>query len=508
MKKFQIILYLLFTLHIQAQNPGDLDVNFLQTGIANIDYSSLANDFSATAIQADGKIVVAGQANGHPLIGRMLANGNWDMSFGIGGIWIDVQSPLSSFNDVAIAPNGNIYATGYEYLNTVNDYAIVICLLSNGYGDATFGTGGYVKKDLKLGRDFGKSILIQPDGKILVGGGAAYTSPSTGIVTLSKFVFRLNSDGTDDTSFGAGTGYVTPQFGNGFVSDMAIYNGTIALSFASRPYLYYYSSIEVISLLDMSDGLEVNNATCNYYAGSGSQGLTRLAFASDGTLWAAISYSPNVFTFPETDFYKINTNISNGTFNIFAYTYYFNEATAILPNQGGFFVAGPLTSGGQSDVINFDSNGLLDFSFATQGIFQTDGVYNANIRDMKFTPNGKLVAVGISPSIYHSNTQSIEDDGFAMVLHTQNSVAIESTMPTPSFQITPNPNKGAFQIVWQTLASDAKLSIWDINGRNHYSAHFSKYTKDAHLDINLPKGLYFVKMETEKGDFTQKIIFE
>lgn len=505
MKKYLFFIMLGLGLHIHAQMPGDLDVNFLQTGIAYMDYAEVNNHFTATAIQSDGKMVVAGEASGHPFIGRLLANGNWDMSFGTGGIWTDFQSPMSGLSDIAIAADGKIYATGYEDINNVNSYVIVISLGADGALNTAFGSNGYIKKDIHLGKDFGKTLLIQSDGKILVGGGATYTSPTTGITTIYKFIFRVDANGGDDTVFGAGAGYVSPQAQYGYVSDLAIANGIIAVSYASAPYVSYYESITAISYLDIADGLEVDHATCNYYAGSGKQGLSRIAFATDGTLWAAITYQPNTSSSPETDFYKINPNISNGTFNIFSYTNYFQEVTAILPFQGGFFAAGPANGGGKSDIILLNSSGLLDFGFATQGKFETDPVYNGHIRDMKFTPNGKLFAVGISPSIYHANTQSIEDDGFAMMLHTQLSSDIDDIHSEIGLSVYPNPANAHVTIIWDKPLENVALSIVDMQGKTHFVTHISTHVSSFSLPLALAPGIYFVTLATDAGIFTQKL---
>src|SRR5471030_346351 len=58
------------------------------------------------------------------------------------------------------------------------------------------------------------TVLIQPDGKILMGGYFTQLHPYGGAATASNFIARLNHDGTVDTTFGANA--------NGVVRAMAL----------------------------------------------------------------------------------------------------------------------------------------------------------------------------------------------------------------------------------------------------------------------------------------------
>jgi uncharacterized delta-60 repeat protein len=56
-------------------------------------------------------------------------------------------------------------------------------------------------------------ITLQPDGKILVGGNFSTYNDGTGSVN-SRGLIRLNDDGTVDTSFNVGNGFITQENGN------------------------------------------------------------------------------------------------------------------------------------------------------------------------------------------------------------------------------------------------------------------------------------------------------
>jgi uncharacterized delta-60 repeat protein len=63
---------------------------------------------------------------------------------------------------------------------------------SDGTLDTTFGSNGIVIQPIGSRDDFGISLAIQPDGKILLGGYCGY----------NFCIARFSSNGTLDTSFG------------------------------------------------------------------------------------------------------------------------------------------------------------------------------------------------------------------------------------------------------------------------------------------------------------------
>jgi uncharacterized delta-60 repeat protein len=74
--------------------------------------------------------------------------------------------------------------------------------------DKTFGSGGKVTTRIGPAGSDARAVVVQPDGKIVVGGRADQTDGSTGSFGLARF----NRDGTLDTTFGSG-GKVRTSFG-------------------------------------------------------------------------------------------------------------------------------------------------------------------------------------------------------------------------------------------------------------------------------------------------------
>jgi len=165
---------------------------------------------NSIAVQADGKILIAGYSNDGStddfVITRFNADGTLDTAFG-GGDGI-VSTPIGAGEDkgwgVTTQLDGKFVVGGHYFNGTNQDFAL-IRYNEDGTVDSTFGASGIVTTPLGSGVNQALSITIQPDGKLLLGGRG-----STGGQTFA--LVRYNTDGSLDTSFGGGDGIVeTPS---------------------------------------------------------------------------------------------------------------------------------------------------------------------------------------------------------------------------------------------------------------------------------------------------------
>ena len=151
---------------------GILDTTFNSSGYFIQDIASGGDFGLSLAIQSDGKILLGGYCLAGSVkfcIGRFNSNGTLDSSFGTGGYFIqDIASGDDYGYSLAIQSDGKILLGGYCY-DASNKFCIAR-FNSNGSLDSSFGTGGYVIQDIASGDDYGRSLAIQSDGKILLGG--------------------------------------------------------------------------------------------------------------------------------------------------------------------------------------------------------------------------------------------------------------------------------------------------------------------------------------------------
>lgn len=186
-----------------AQVPGSIDHSFNPTDMGFGNGDGANGRIKAIATQADGKTLIAGQftmVDGHPRsrVARMNEDGSLDTGFDAGPM--APNDPWDNLNTVATQPDGKCIIAGMiSSVNGVPRYGIAR-LESDGSVDQTFdpGTG-----PLTSGGWWGGTqvVLVQPDGRILVGGEfVSFNGTPRGCIA------RLNTDGSVDNSFQPGTG--------------------------------------------------------------------------------------------------------------------------------------------------------------------------------------------------------------------------------------------------------------------------------------------------------------
>jgi uncharacterized delta-60 repeat protein len=192
---------------------GKLDLSFNATGKATADFGKL--DYAhSVAVQSDGKIVVAGDAEHGDgrifAVARFNADGTPDISFNTTGkLTTDFGSGNAEARGVAVQSDGKIVVAGYASPNNIENVALVRCN-ADGNLDTSLGGTGKVITPVALSGSNATSVALQSDGKIVVAGFAVDSSGRCYDFAL----VRHNADGSLDTSFNDG-GKVTTPIGNG-----------------------------------------------------------------------------------------------------------------------------------------------------------------------------------------------------------------------------------------------------------------------------------------------------
>jgi uncharacterized delta-60 repeat protein len=196
---------------VRYNTDGTLDTSFDGDGIVTTDLGSEFDDATAVAIQSDGKIVVAGDTEQNVALARYLPNGKLDPTFNAGGTVVS-NIGTNEANGVAITPGGTILIAGTRVGPRGDRDPFVASYGPSGKLNLGFGTFGVAQADLSGGEDFGEDLTLDANGNIVVVGSASSATVSD--MALARF----KPDGTIDTTLTTdfhGTG----DFGNALAID-------------------------------------------------------------------------------------------------------------------------------------------------------------------------------------------------------------------------------------------------------------------------------------------------
>jgi len=405
----------------RSGSDGGLDATFTPNPSTFNFGDGTAIDYQSVVRQPDGKLVVAGNADSNGslatddiILRRYNSDGSIDTSFGVNGTFIwDSGGGWDYAFSVALQADGKIIVAGKSDTGPLNGM-VLLRLNSDGTLDTGFNALGYAVFKPTANIPVARRVRVQPDGKITVGGWLWSASNMDGLLV------RFNSDGTLDTSFN-GSGYTLfnspsnyhdsfkdftlmpdgrivvsglSHNGTSFESLVARYNsdGTFDTSFNTTGYKIFNTSIDN----HYGETLALQNDGSIYSAGaisgtnSGNRNIGYLAhILADGTLDTAFGTAGLAqYLYGATG----NTN--------------FTEIT--LQADGKIIVAGnrsPAAGNGDAVVMRFDAAGVLDASFGDGGVtaLNIPGSGGGDITSILLQPDGKLIAIGNDYAAVNTN---------------------------------------------------------------------------------------------------------
>jgi uncharacterized delta-60 repeat protein len=344
--------------------PGALDPAFGLGGRVATDFDHSTDIAQAVALQKDGKLVVVGQTytnndfSGEDFaLARYHPDGTLDTSFGVGGrVTTDFPGLAAVPSAVVIQPDGKILVAGgaFPLFTFLGDFKIAR-YNPDGSLDAGFGTGGIVTTSFPGQGSYAFALALQQDGRI-VAAGTDYVDFSSDESSDTDFALaRYNPDGSLDASFGLG-GQVTTDFDG--------------------------SNDDVLAVLVQPDGRIVA-------VGSAENLRTFYDFA-------LARYEPNG---------RLDTNFgARGKVRTDFGDQGFDRAEAAVLQPDGRIVAAGFAIGQQGAPENFAvaryaADGALDPSFSGDGLRQVSfGSCCQAAHGVLLQPDGKLILVGYPDS--------------------------------------------------------------------------------------------------------------
>lgn len=362
---------------VTSFGPGEFDPS-LVSGLG------FNGDVIAVAVQADGKILIGGNFTSYDgmsynRIIRLNSDGSPDNSF-LSGSGFSSPYFMTFVNKIIIQPDGKILVAGFIDSYDGTSIGGVVRLMPNGVIDNTFsstalaplamelqadgkivvGTSDFSAILVRLNSDGSldgswnpgsgpdnsvKTIAIQPDGKILIGGNfSSYNS------TPFPYITRLNTDGTLDTSF----------------------------SSASSP------NGDVMSIGLQSTGKIIVMGQFSTYGGYSINSIIRLN--SNGTIDSTF-LSPGAFP---------TEGVPGSLYSLLIQ----NDDKIIVGGNFSNYIKSSVTTT-VSGIIRINTNGTVDSSFVT-GTGLTTQFGFGTAQSLALQPDGKLI-VGGTFALYNGN---------------------------------------------------------------------------------------------------------
>jgi uncharacterized delta-60 repeat protein len=392
------------TITVTVRGPaGSLDTTFGAGGIARNPVGKAADYGYAAALQADGKLILAGSVYGPQFedfgIVRFTRDGALDTSFGSGGkVVVDYAGGRDIARAVAVQADGKIVVAGSSASSSDPERFGLLRLNADGTLDTGFGTGGKVTTVFSgSATDRASALLIQPDGKIVAGGQASFSSGTSGVdFALARYL----PSGALDTGFGTGgqvTTPISPSGGSDKIAALALQGDRIVAAGGDTFQLARYTAS---GSLDPSFG--TGGRVIQVFAGNNS-GATSIAVDAQNRLvvgghdqmnTAAVRLSRDGVpdpTFGSAGRTVLKLNPRN-----------WNVATSVAVQTDGKVIVGSWVYEGLSSNDNFavtrlGENGQIDPDFGTGGTTMTRGPAGkrATARAALLQPDDRIPATRI-----------------------------------------------------------------------------------------------------------------
>ncbi len=507
---FILHLFFINSSYIYAQ-AGSLDTAFSNDGFTSKQINTYQYDGARMALQSDGKIVVSKSvSNGVDedfALFRFNIDGSIDSTFDFDG---QATTAIGLANDqnycLAIQTDGKIVTAGITLNASIISSVAIARFNTDGSIDSTFDSDGIVTTTIGVNSNFIKDMKIQTDGKIVLAGinfnGSNY----------DFLVLRYNSNGTLDPTFDT-DGIVISAIGPSYdvANSLVIQpDGKIILggyssdgSFEDFAIVRYNNNGSLDNTFD-SDGI----ATFNLSIGDN---ITKLTLQPDGKIvaggfvFSGIGYKNVLLR------YNPNGSLDN-TFDLDGYVTTLIGAgssinSLIVQSDSKIITAGGSNDSlyGQITLVRYNSNGSIDNSFDSDGIVKTrfTNLSNETATDILLQSDGKYIVTGYS----------LQDTNKAIALARYKSVGAvgikDMELLDENIILFPNPTSSMITLDLGELAPEkTSIILTNLFGQKLIEKNHLENKVELLEIANLNNGMYFVKVKNQDHEITRSILIQ
>jgi uncharacterized delta-60 repeat protein len=453
---------------VRYDTSGGLDSSFNGIGKTFTDFTGPTNaSADGVALQADGKIVVAGTVSGEFALARYNTDGSLDATFGSGGRAFTQFSQPAVAAGIVLQPDGRIIVAGSSAGAVSSGFALARYKMDGGL-DPTFGSGGLVTTTFGVNGASGAAVALQADGKI-VEVGVAFVG------TQDFAVARYNPDGSPDSSFGGGSGQVTTDFsGNNDAASAVLIqpDGRIVVVGSTSDISLSNQDFALVRYLPdgTTDGSFGPNGRVTTDL-SPQDGATGVALQLDGKIVVVGTANPSGAPAFAVLRYNVNgiLDASFGTGGSVTTAFAGFQAAAsgvVLQSDGKMVVVGSTGVSGVSGsfaLARYNPNGSLDASFGSGGQVTTNFFGQADDASaLALQANGSIVVVGSATNgglLEFGLARYLGDVSIVVDLAATTAQALEAGLVPGVFTITRSGDTATPVTIYYTVSGTAQAGI-------------------------------------------------
>ena len=466
----------LTSIYLYGQD-GTLDDAFIPENVLN-------SSVICSAIQEDGKILVGGWfdnslGSGLNRIARFNSDGSLDNTFITGSGFNSLSGDLTAptVRSISIQEDGKIIVGGGFSTYNNDSTQSITRLNSDGSLDETFQNKSV----------FGTvhATAIQNDGKIIVGGNFLDT-----INSKRNHITRLNSDGSVDETFTPIIGFDTKP--DNVMSITLQLDGKIIIggNFSE------YDGVSRNKIVRLNSNGSIDTS---FNPGTGFNSIVySTALQEDGKILVGGRFF--IFNGIVTNYItRLNSDGSiDESFNVGVNIGFDKRVNCIkIQSDNKIIVGGSFSEYSGEDieaVARLNVDGTLDKAF------DSGAKWDVSVRSISFQSDGRIIIAG---EFYHFNLDGVVRNRIARL--NTNILSVHDENLENLIHVFPNPTSDKAELQIPNKLKGGKLVISNAKGQIIDQSEMKESSKVIDFE-NHDKGIYFIRINTQKGIITRRVV--